>query len=192
MSPLRRKVFQKKYTANFKIVEKLSHKICNDIIEVLTNNPGIFLTKIAAIRSMGGDKKELFIMNWNGKNKKQSSFHRSIVLSPSWSKDGNYIAYTAFLYRRSIKKRSGSLILYNRFNKTRRIVSKRKGTHLGSDFLPDGKHILLSLFLGRGYMDIAQMSLINGSVKPITFGPNGSINVEPVSHPNGKKYFILF
>lgn len=188
--PLRRKIFQKQYVAKSSVTRKLAHKICNDIVEALTNKPGIFLTKVTAVRSVGGSKKELFIMDWNGKNNKQSSFHRSTVLSPSWSKDGKYIAYTAFLYWKTQRKRSGSLILYNRINKTRRVVSKKKGAHLGSDFLPDGKNILMSVFLGRGYMDIAKMSLIDGSVTPITFGPHGSISVEPVVHPNGKK--ILF
>lgn len=188
--PLRRKVFQKQYTAKLSVVKKLAHTICNDIVEILTNKPGIFLTKIATVRSMSGSKKELFIMDWNGKNKKQSSFHRSTVLSPSWSKGGKYIIYTSFLYWKTTQKRSGSLILYNRLNKTRRVVSKQKAAHLGSDFFPDGKNILLSVFLGRGYMDIARMSLIDGSITPITFGPNGSINVEPVVHPTGKK--ILF
>ena len=188
--PLRRKVFQKKYTAPLSLVEKLAHTICNDIVRVLTKNQGIFLTKIVAVRSMKGSKKELFIMNWNGKNKKRISFHRSTVLSPSWSRNGKYIAYTSFLLRKSTKKRSGSLIVYNRMNKTRRIVSKTKGAHLGSYFLSDEKHILLSTFLGKGYMDIAKMSLLDGSVTPLTFGPYGSINVEPVAHPKGKN--ILF
>ena len=188
--PLRRKVFQKQYIAKWSIAEKLAHTICNDIVEVLTKNPGIFLTKIVTVRSMSGSKKELFIMDWNGKNNTQSSFHRSTVLSPSWSQDGKYIAYTSFLYWKRIQKRSGSLILYNFLNKTRRVVSRKKGAHLGSDFFPDGKNILLSVFLGRGYMDIAKMSLMDGSITPITFGPNGSISVEPVVHPNGKK--ILF
>ena len=188
--PLRRKVFQKKYTSPSSLVEKLSHKICNDIVKVLTRNQGIFLTKIAAVRNMEGSKKELFIMNWNGKNKKRLSFHHSTVLSPSWSRSGKYIAYTAFLYRKSIKRRSGSLVLYNRINKIRRVVSKKRGAHLGSYFLPDGKSILLSSFLGKGYMDIAKMSLIDGSITPLTLGPYGSINVEPVAHPKGKN--ILF
>ncbi|MDE0518414.1 MAG: translocation protein TolB [Oligoflexia bacterium] len=188
--PLKRKIFQKKYIADMKLVEKLSHKMCNDIISALTKKPGIFLTKIVAVRTMTGSKKELFIMNWNGKNKKQISFHNSTVLSPSWSKDGRHIAYTSFLYRKSTKRRNASLILYDRSTKTRRILSKKEGAHLGSDFIPGGKHILLSLFLGRGYMDIAKMSLKDGSIKAITFGPNRSINVEPVAHPKGKN--ILF
>ena len=188
--PLQRKIFQKKYKADLRAGKKLAHKMGNDIVSTLTKKPGIFLTKIAAVRNMSGSKKELFIMNWNGKNKEQVSFHRSTVLSPSWSQDGNHIAYTSFLYRKSTKKRSASLILYDRLNKSRRIISKKAGAHLGSHFLPDGQHILLSLFLGRGYMDIAKMSLQDGSIEPLTFGPNNSINVEPVAHPKGK--YILF
>ena len=184
--PLRKKVFQKKYTTQIKNAEKLSHKISNDIIEALTNKPGIFLTKITAVRSMKGNKKELFIMDWNGKNKKQVSFHRSHVLSPSWSPDGNSIAYTAFLYQKSKRRRVGALLLYNRLNKTRQIISKGQGARLGSDFLPSGKHILLSLFLRSGNMDIAKMSLKDGSISPITSGPTGAINVEPSVHPHGK------
>ena len=129
--PLKRKVFQKKYIADLKLVEKLSHKMCNDIIASLTKKPGIFLTKIVATRTTTGSKKELFIMNWNGKNQKQISFHNSAVLSPSWSNDGRYIAYTSFLYRKSKKSRNASLILYDRSNGNRRIISKKDGAHLG-------------------------------------------------------------
>ena len=188
--PLKRKIFQKQYTSQLNTINTLAHTIGNDIAKSLTHKPGIFLTKIVASRSMSGTKKELFIMRWNGKDKKQISFHQSTVLSPSWSNNGRYIAYTAFLYSKRKKKRNAALILYNRLQNSRRILSNRLGENLGSDFLPDGKSMLASLFLNRGYMDIAKISLLNSSITPITSGPNGSINVEPVIHPNGKT--VLF
>ena len=188
--PLRRRVFQKQYKGGLNLSEKIAHKASNDIVAKLTGKPGIFLTKLAVSRSTKGSKKELFMMDWNGNNIQQISFHRSIALAPAWSKDGNLLAYMAFLYRNSSKSRNGSLILYNRLNQTRQVISNRRGVHLGSDFLPDGKHILLSLFLGRANMDIARLSLKTGKLKPLTFGPSGTINVEPVAHPRGKN--ILF
>ena len=186
----KRKMLHKKYKAKLELSERLAHTICNDIIKILTFKKGIFLTKITVVRSTTGSKKELFIMNWNGKNKKQVSFHQSTVLIPNWSEDGNHVAYTAFLYNNKTRNRNPSLLLYNRLNKTRRIISRRTGANLGFDFLPDGQNLLVSLFLGKGYMDIAKMSLKDSSITPLTFGPNGAINVEPVLHPNGKT--ILF
>ncbi len=186
--PLRRKVFQKKYNTGWKQAEKLAHKVSNDIIEALTNKPGIFLTKITAVRGMGGHKKELFIMDWNGKNKEQVSFHRSTVLSPVWSPDGKQVAYTTFLHYKSTGRRMSALLLYDRRNKTRRIVSKGKETRLGSAFLPGGQSMLISLFMRRGYRDIAKMSLKDGSVTALTRGPHGAINVEPAIHPGGKDF----
>ena len=188
--PLKRKIFQKQYTLGISQVGRLGHHIANDTIQALTMKPGPFLTKIVATRSTGGTKKELFLMDWNGKNEKQISFHRSTVLAPHWSPDGQKIAYTSYLYRRKEKRRIAALILYNRPTKSRRIILRRKGVNMGFDFFPDGQSLLVSLFLGRGYLDIAKLNLKTRTVKPITFGPNGSINVEPVLHPNGRK--ILF
>ena len=188
--PLKKKVFQKQYTLGISQVEKLGHHIANDTIQALTTKRGPFLTKIVATRSMSGTKKELFVMDWNGKNKKQVSFHRSTVVAPHWSPDGQNIAYTSYLYWKRQKRRVAALILYNRLTKSRRIILRRKGVNLGFDFFPDGQSMLVSLFLGKGYLDIAKMNLQTRAVTPITFGPNGSINVEPVLHPNGQT--ILF
>ena len=188
--PLKRKIFQKKYSASINLAREMGFTICNDVIKILTKKPGIFFTKIVATRTMSGSKKELFIMNWNGEKKKRISFHQSNVLSPSWSIDGKKILYTAYLYRKKTGRRRASLLLYNRADKNRQIISTKGGAQLGSHFMPDGQHVLLSLFLGRGNMDIAKMSLKDGVVTPLTRGPYGTINVEPVAHPRGKN--ILF
>ena len=184
---LRRKMFQKEYRVGLLGAETLAHHIAGDIVKAITQKKGPFLTKIVSVRNTKGQKKELFLMDWNGRNKKQISFHRSIVLTPAWSPTGRHIAYTAFLYQKKRKRRNGSLILYNLKTGSRRLVFSRRGINMGFDFFPNGKSMLMSLFLGKGYMDIAEVSLTGPpSVKPLTFGPNSSINVEPVLHPDGK------
>ena len=188
--PLKKKVFQKQYTAGLKQAERLAHHIANDVVQVLTTKKGPFFTKITAVARTKGSKKELFLMDWNGRNKKQISFHRSTVLAPNWSPDGRKIAYTSFLYHKRKKRRIAVLILYNWYTKARKIALSRKGINMGFDFFPSGKSMLISLFLGKGYLDIAKLNLSDRSIQPITFGPNGAINVEPVLHPNGQK--ILF
>ena len=183
---LRRVVFQKEYKAPISKRHFLAHIICNDIIEHLTKKAAIFLTKIAFIRNTKGNKKELFIMDWDGSNVKQISFHRSIVISPAWTPSGEKLAYTAFLYRRSLKGRRANVLVYDFAKKRRRVLSSYYGTNLGSDFFPSGKEFLIALPSKIGGLDIFKYSLRRKRAFPILLGPKGAINVEPAIHPNGK------
>ncbi len=183
--PLKKQLLHKKYSGSIRQIRQLAHYISNDFIQVIAKTPSMFLTKITAVKSLSNSKKELFIMDWDGVQQKQISFHRSIVMLPFWSSDGKSIAYTAFLYNKRKKTRNGALLLYNRLKKNRKIISNRKGINLGFGFLPGGKHIIASLFLRRD-RNIVKISLLDFSIQPITFFTDGSINVDPAVHPNGK------
>ena len=183
---LRKKVFRREYSASTSQSVSLAHAVCNDIISNLTKKPGIFLTKIAAIRNFKRSfKKELFVMNWDGSDIKQRSFHRSIVLAPAWHPDGKKISYTAFLYRRSSKGRKASILLYDLKEKKRKILSSYYGTNLGSDFFPSGKEILITTASKYGGMDIFKYHLRSKKMFPIHMGPRGAINVEPSINQRG-------
>lgn len=184
---LRKNIFQKMYKSSAQDRFSLAHFICNDIIKYLTNKPGIFLTKIAAIRSTKGHKKEIFIMDWNGSNKKQISFHRSISLSPSWSPKGLNLAYSAFVYRKKSRSRQAHIFIYDLLKKKAKALGSYYGTNLGSDFFPSGKDMVISAASSFGGLDIFKLSLKNNRSYPILLGPKGAINVEPDIHPNGRK-----
>ncbi len=176
-------VFRKKYKTKVSNTKSLIDTLSNDIVKKLSGKQGIFKTKIVSTRNTSGSKKELFIMNWNGDNQKRLSYHRSIVLSPSWSPNGKKIAYTAFVYNKKLKKRMTALFLLNLSTNKIKLLSNRNGANLGSDFFPNGKEILITLGVGSGYMDIFKMNLSSFSTKPLTKGPRGVINVEPSINP---------
>ena len=115
---------------------------------------GIFETKIVSVRSTSGTKKELFVMDWSGQNKRRLSYHRSIVLSPTWSSDGNKLAYSAFVYNKKLKKRVATLFLYDFKTNKIKLLSSRNGANLGSDFFPSGRQMLITLNSGKGLFDI--------------------------------------
>ena len=184
---LRKNLFKKVYTASVDKRISLAHFICNDIIEYLTKKDGIFLTKIIAVRNTSRVKKEVFIMNWDGTDKKQITHHRSIVMSPSWLPKGKKAAYTAFVYRRSLQGRRAHLFIYDFFRKKRKMISSYYGTNLGADFFPSGREMLISIPSKVGGLDIFKFSLSKKRFFPIRLGPKGVINVEPAIHPKGKK-----
>ena len=188
---LRRKVFRKEYAALTSQSVSLAHVVCNDIISKLTKKPGIFLTKIAAIRNFKKSfKKELFVMNWDGSNMKQRTYHRSIVLAPAWHPSGKHIVYTAFLYHKSSKGRKASVLMYNFKRKKRKILSSYYGTNLGADFFPSGREMLITSSSKYGGMDIFKYNLRSRKLFPIVLGPRGVINVEPSINHRGNQ--IMF
>ncbi|MDE0092871.1 MAG: hypothetical protein OXN83_06270, partial [Oligoflexia bacterium] len=147
---LQKKIFVKTYKGlkdkNFQLIDKVS----NDIIKKLSGRQGIFETKILAVRSMNRVKKELFVMNWNGENKKRITYHRSIVLSPSWSTKGTKAAYSAFVYNKKLKSRVAALFLYDFKTNKIKVLSASRGANLGSDFFPQDRELLVTLGKGRG------------------------------------------
>ena len=176
-------IFRKKYTAKISDTKSLVDTLSNDIVKKLSGRRGVFNTKIISTRSTSGTKKELFIMNWDGSSQKRLSYHRSIVLSPSWFPDGKKVAYTVFVYNTKFKKRMTALLLLDLVTNKIKLLSNRNGANLGSDFFPNGKEMLLTLGAGSGNMDIFKMNLSSSSIKSLTKGPRGIINVEPSIHP---------
>lgn len=179
--------FRKQYKGTVDQADQIVDKLTNDIVFSLTKKKGIFETKIISVRSAGGSKKELFIMNWNGENKKRLTYHRSIVLSPVWSPDGNQIVYSAFVYSKKLQKRVAALFAYQFKTNKIKILSIKNGANLGSSFFPNGKSLLITLGSGKGLTDIFKLNLKSKQPTPLTKGPFGVINVEPNIHLRTKK-----
>jgi len=147
----------------------------------------MFNTKVAMISTYGGLKnKTVFVMDWDGHNKKKISNAKTIHLSPDWSWDGKKVAYTAYAYHPKAKTRNADLFMYELSSGKRWLVSYRKGINSGAEFMPNNKYILLTISQG-GNPDIFRMTNDGKRLKRLTNGPHGAMNVEPSISPDGKK-----
>ena len=184
---LRKRIFKKTYRVAEGQALKMVDQISNDIIKKLSGRKGIFETRILAVRSMGAVKKELFVMDWNGENKKRITYHRSIILSPSWSTQGDKAVYSAFMYNKRIKNRVAALFLYDFKSNKSKLLSARRGANLGSEFFPQDRELLVTFSGGRGLLDIFKFHLKTLKLSALTQGPRGIINVEPSVHRQTKR-----
>ncbi len=180
-------ILGKKYNGSSEDVHLIAHSFADDVLEKLTGKKGMFTSKIVFSSDRAGNKwKEIYISDWNGKNMKRITNHRSISISPAWSPDGKSITYTAFAYHKKTKTRNADLFLYEVFTGKRFLLSARKGINSGSTFSPDGKHIYLTISQ-KGNPDIYRMNLDGKGLLRLTSGPRGAMNVEPNLNPEGSK-----
>jgi len=179
----KKRVLKKNYKAKVFQSNELIDILSNDIIKKLTGLKGIFGTRIAAIRSTGKFKKELFVMDWNGKNNKRVSYHDSIVMSPAWSPQRDKIAYSTFVLNKKLNKRVIALFLHDFLKNRVQLLSYQSSSVLSSAFFSNGGNILLSQSFGKGSSDIFRFNIKNSIFVPIIQGPKGVINVSARIHP---------
>ncbi|MFN7728653.1 MAG: translocation protein TolB [Bdellovibrio sp.] len=181
-------VLGKRYKGTVSGARRIAHTFANDLMEALTGQKSMFLSKIVVSSDRGGTagSKEIFIMDWDGMNIEKITNHKSVAISPAWSPDGNKVAYTAFVMRAKTKTRNADMFIYELNTGKRWLVSYRQGINSGANFDPDGKHVYLTISQG-GNPDIFKMSIEGELVKKLTNGPVGAMNVEPAMSADGSK-----
>ena len=184
--PQEKLIFKKEYSNKKNQPTLMAHKFANDVLQKLTGQKSIFMTKIAITSNRKPLKaKEVFIINWDGTNLKQISFHKSSALSPAWSPGGNQIAYSAFTVHPHRRTRNVNLYVYDFRTHRRTIISSRKGINSGAVFFPNGRSLLMTLS-ATGTPDIYKIGLNGRTQGRITSGPFRSMNVEPSISPDSK------
>lgn len=76
---------------------ELCHDIANEVVYRLTGDAGIFRTKIAYIKQLDKDTKEVFVADYDLENERQLTKTGSICVSPTFSPDGKEIYFTSFM-----------------------------------------------------------------------------------------------
>ncbi len=90
-----RSVIGKRYRGRHADLRKIVRKFCSEVIFYLTGDRGYFNSEIAFI-SNGPGNKEIFIAEFDGRNPAQFTRTKDITLSPAWSPEGKWLAYTAY------------------------------------------------------------------------------------------------
>jgi TolB protein len=105
----------KRYTGQVGDQRKIIRRFCSEVIYHLTGDRGIFTSKIAFESTTTGNK-EIFASDFDGYDAKQVTRTNSITLSPAWSSDGQWLAFTAFtkgkadIYIKHLKENRGAVV----------------------------------------------------------------------------------
>lgn len=159
----------------------MAHRFCEKIVKAVTGESGITLSRILFV----GTKervREIYSADFDGYNIRRETSDRTIVLSPRYSPDGNFIAYTSY--------RPGRPCLYIkniRTGKTSRLACYR-GSNLAPAWHPGGRQLAVTLSMD-GTSDIYLIDITGRIIKRLTWG--NSINISPSWSPDGKKLVFV-
>ncbi|MDR3213618.1 MAG: Tol-Pal system beta propeller repeat protein TolB [Azoarcus sp.] len=153
-----------------------AHRIADFIYEKLTGIPGYFATRIAYVVK-SGSRYELQIADSDGMSAQTALRSPESIISPSWSPDGQHIAYVSFEARKPV------IYVHTLATGQRRVLANFKGSNSAPAWAPDGKRLAVVLTKDG----LSQIYLINadgsGARRLIT---SSGIDTEPAWSPEGQ------
>ena len=163
------------YTGDRKDLRIMIHRFCSEVSLKLTGQRGVFGSKIAFVSRVKG-KKEIFTCEFDGFNPEQITFHKSITLSPAWSSDSEWIAYTSYakgkpdIFIKNLKQKRGTII-------------NKEGMNIAPAWVP-GEFALAASLSFSGDPEIYLLTGKGKIIKRVT--ESRGIDISPKFSPDGK------
>ena len=172
-------------SANGSGMRLASHQIADMVFDKILGIRGAFATRIAYISVQGSvphRSYRLIVADADGENPRIVMQSNEPLMSPSWSPDGQNLAYVSFEARLPS--------VYVQYLKTgeRRRVSAKAGVNQAPAWSPDGKKLALTLSTRDGNLDIYVLDLTTEGLTRITDDP--SIDTEPQWSKDGQSLYF--
>ncbi|MBV9343784.1 MAG: Tol-Pal system beta propeller repeat protein TolB [Gammaproteobacteria bacterium] len=162
-----------------------AHRVSDAVYLKILGVRGAFATRVAYVAVDGtppAQHYQLFVSDADGANQHQILESRFPLMSPSWSPDGQWLAYVSFETKHAA--------VYVQLLRTgeRRQVSARTGINGSPEWSPDGHKLALTLGGSGGNPDIYILDLATQELVRITEDP--AIDTEPVWSPDGRSLYF--
>src|SRR3989442_3309572 len=91
----RGEVGRKRYVGSTDVVRYMVHRLADEIVFHYTGEQGIARSQIAFVSERDG-AKEIFVMDYDGYNRRRLTFDASLNLAPAWSPDRRRLAFVSY------------------------------------------------------------------------------------------------
>ena len=153
------------------------HEFTNDLVETLTGQKGIALSKVAFVADRTGHK-EIYTCDYDGARALQLTHDGAISVSPALSPDGHRLAYTGY------QSGYADIYLVDLASGARNRIIKYPGTNSGAAFSPGGDLIACTLSKD-GNPEIYVTGLNGDSPRRLTRGRG--VESSPTWSPSGSE-----
>jgi TolB protein len=168
-------VLGRRYSGGISYVERVAHTLANDLVKEFTGQNGLFLSTIVFVSNRDG-AKELYAMDFDGRNTRRLTLHKSLVLNPDAR--GGKIVFTSYVHR------FPQLWTMSADGTGQKELTTGLELNASPALSPDGSQIA---FAGsaKGNVDIYVMNAAGGGVKRLT--TTHALEASPDWSPTGRQ-----
>lgn len=162
-----------------------AHVVSDRIYEIITGQVGDFTGRIAYVEETGDPRRKfstLKVMDADGQNVRTLFSVQGSIFSPTWSPDGQRIAYSVqqpnglpVIHLQSVSSSGGG-----------EVITPFRGNNLGASFSPDGSTLLFSGSHENNDPSIYQLHIASKQLKRLT-SMTGAEN-SPSYAPDGRSF----
>ena len=158
-----------------------AHRIADFVFEKLTGERGAFSTRITYVTKVA-QRYQLWVSDVDGENSQSALASPEPIISPTWSPNGNQVAYVSFESRKPV------VYTHDVLTGKRRLIANFRGSNSAPAWSPDGRTLAMTLSRDGG----SQLYAIdaNGG-EPRRLTQSSGIDTEPVYAPDGKTLFFV-
>lgn len=167
-------IAEKRYNGEVKLLRTMSHRFSNEVVEMLFNDRGIFLSRICFVKDEGA-VKDIMVMDFDGHTIKQFTNNKTLNIFPAFA-DSVSLLWTSYA-RGQPDIYKGNILT----GKMKPLIVSRYIESSPSASLTDGR---IAFGSNRdGNMEIYVCEADGTGVKRLTFSK--SIDTSPCWSPNG-------
>lgn len=170
-------VIGKRYTGKPEDRNRMVMQFANEILLALTGEAGLFDTRIAFVKKADAIA-EIHTVNFDGSDLRRITNLNALTLSPRWSPDGRFLAFTSF------KDGNPDIYLRDLVNGSIRKIVSDPGMNLPGSWSRDSSRMLVSLSRD-GNQEIYDMTVGSGVLRRLT--RDFAIDVSPVRSPDEQR-----